>query len=267
MTKSSRVLIALTTLGVAACAPLQPPDRPVDPIGPGGELNATPLREAPTAELERLRADGLTLRGDRVEFEGELAFPPKIKGATALPTAKLQVVPDARATRVEARQSARATALANPRVRAALGDRFALLRSGWIDTDKGDDKTPTAPAERYQLTFYNYARNEVVTVLTARGREVIDVQSAPVKVQPAESREEVDAAVEIVRRDERYGRQVQGLRGRGIQTPAPPDARAGAADNDRYLYVMFYREPRTPAVFEATVNMSAGKVVAARPLR
>ena len=272
MTTVPRVLIALTTSCIAACAPLQPPAEPPAAVGPGGELNPALLREAPDTALVALREQGLALRGERVEFDGELAFPPKIKGATAVPTAKLQVVPDARPARVEARQTARAAALANPRVRAAIGERFALLRSGWLDDplrddkrdDKRDDQAAPAPAERYQLTFYNYARNEVVTVLTARAREVIDVQSAPVKVQPAESREEVDAAVEIVRRDERYGRQVQGLRGRGIQTPAPD---ANRADNDRYLYLMFYREPRTPAVFEATVNMSAGKVVAARPLR
>lgn len=262
MTTPFRIHLWLTAaaLGAVACAPLQPPERPLDPVGPGGEFNPTPLREAPTAELERLRADGLTLRGERVEFDGELAFPPKIKGATAVPGARLTVVADPRPSRVDARQSARAVALAHPRVQAALGNRFALLKSGWLD----DDKNATTPTpERYQLTFYNYARNEVVTVLTARAREVVDVQSAPVQVQPAESREEVDAAVDIVRRDERYGRQVQGLRGRGIQTPAPATERG----RDRYLYLMFYREPRTPAVFEATVNMSTGQVIAARPLR
>jgi hypothetical protein len=155
----------------------------------------------------------------------------------------------------ESRQSMRTAAVSNPRVRAALGERYALLKSGWLDADKD----APADTERYQLTFYNYANNQVVTVVTSRQREVLDVQSAPARVQPAESREEVDAAVEIVRRDERYGRLVKDLRGRGIQTPGE--------GKDRYLYLLFYREPRTPALVEATVNMSTGKVVAARSLR
>jgi hypothetical protein len=245
-------------VAVAACAPLQPPDQPPtpDPIGPGGEPNPATVRDALPAELKLLREQGLALRGDRVELEGKRDFPPRLKGAPASPGVQPAVVPGPRPSIQESRRSMSVAALASPRVRAALGERFALLGSGWLDNDK--DAPPSAD-ERYQLTFYNYGRNEVVTVTTSPKSEILDVQSAPARVQPAESREEVDMAVDIVRRDERYGRLVSNLRGRGIVTPGP--------DADRYLYVLFYREPRTPAVVEATVNMSAGKVVAARLLR
>jgi hypothetical protein len=249
------ILMALAT---AACATLRPPDNPPasDPLGPGGEPNATPVRGALPRELQTLREQGLTLRGEHVVFDGELSFPPRLKGQPTVSTVHLEITPGPLPSMHESRQKNRAAALANSRVLAALGERFSLLGSGWLDPDKA--KGPNAVSDRYQLTFYNYTRDEVVTVITSRQREVIDLQSTPARVQPAESREEVDAAIEIVRRDVRDDHLTRELRGRGILTESP--------DNDRYLYLLFYRAPRTPAVFEATVNMSTGKVVSARPL-
>jgi hypothetical protein len=214
------------------------------------------MRDTLPAELVALRNEGLALRGERVVFDGEFDVPPKLKGVPAASDVGLSVVPGARLSKLESLQSMRAVALANPRVSAALGERYALLRSGWLDDDKD---SVAGSGERYQLSFYSYTRNEVVTVVTGPGREVVDVQSQAARAQPAESREEVDAAIEIVRRDERYGPMVKELRGRGILTPKPGP--------DRHLYLMFYRAARTPALFEATVNMSTGKVADARPLR
>lgn len=245
--------IVLCAAVVTACAPMQGPD---PSPGPGGELNAVALRDTLPAELVALRDEGLTLRGERVVFDGEFDFPPKLKGVPATSSVRLEIVPGLRQSRVASLQSMRTMALADPRVRAALGERYALLRSGWLDDDK---EAVAISADRYQLTYYSYARNEVVTVVTERGREVTEVRSQVAQAQPAESREEVDAAIDIVQRDERFGPMVKGLRGRGILTPSP--------GRDRSLYLMFYREPRTPALFEATVNMSTGKVVDARPLR
>ena len=238
---------------IAACAQIREPEQLV---GPGGEPNALALREALPAELVALRDAGLALRGERVEFDGEFAFPPRLKGVPVTSGVRPAIVPGTRPSRAESRQAMRLVALSSPRVRSVLGDRFALLRSGWLDDDK---EASVTSADRYQLIFYNYASNEVVTVITSPAREVIDVKSAAAEVQPAESREEVDAAIAILRRDERYAHSIKDLRGRGILTPGP--------GRDRYLYLLFYREPRTPALFEATVNMSSGKVVDARPLR
>lgn len=249
--KSNSIVLCAALAG--ACAQVQGPDQPP---GPGGELNAAPVRDALPAELVALRDEGLALRGERVVFDGEFDFPPKLKGVPVTSSVRLEIVPGARESRAQSLQSMRTLALADPRVRSALGDRSALLRSGWLDDDKDAAAAPSA--DRYQLTYYSYGRNEVVTVVTARGG-VIEVRSQAVAAQPAESREEVDAAVEIVRRDERYGPIVKDLRGRGILTPRP--------GRDRYLYLMFYRAPRTPALFEATVNMSTGKVEDARSLR
>jgi hypothetical protein len=247
--------IVLCAALASACAQVKGPDPEPSP-GPGGELNAVSVRDTLPAELVALRDEGLALRGERVVFDGEFDVPPKLKGVPATSDLRLDIVPGARLSRAESLQSMRSMALANPRVSAALGERYALLRSGWLDDEKD---AVAGSGERYQLTFYSYARNEVVTVVTGRGREVIEVQSQAAQAQPAESREEVDAAVEIVRRDERFGPMVKDLRGRGILTPGP--------GRDRSLYLMFYRAARTPALFEATVNMSTGKVVDARPLR
>jgi hypothetical protein len=244
----------LWLLAATACTPLQPTP---EPAKPGEEPSATPVRDTLPAELKLLQEQGLEIRGDRVTFEDELHFPPKLKGQPPSSSVQLAVTPGPHPSVQEARQRMRAMAVAHPRVKAALGERFSLLRSGWLDGDK--DAQLSAATDRYQMVFYNYTQNTVVTVIALRQHEVIDVQSKAARVQPAESREEVDAAIEIVRSDPQYGRLIKDLRGRGIQTESP--------DKDRYLYLLFYREPRTPAVFEATVNMSAGKVVAARPLR
>jgi hypothetical protein len=255
----ARRLALCAALLAAGCAQLPPPEPRPEP-DPGGEPAVVPLRDPLPPDLATLREQGLQLRGPRVEFVGELDLPPRLKDMPATAGPVPTIVPSGRPSVREARQAQRALAVASPRVRSALGERYSLLASGWAEPQK--DAAPDAPRDRYQLTFYNYARNEVVTVTTAQ-RDVVDVQAAPARVQPPESREEVDAAVAIVRRDERYARLVGNLRGRGIQTPSPK----GERDPDRYLYLIFYREPRTPAVFEATVNMSAGRVESAQPLR
>jgi hypothetical protein len=173
------------------------------------------------------------------------------------PRERLQIVQGSRPSREESRRWMRRETLESPRVRQALGPRFALLDSGWMDDEKDDS---TAPRDRYQLVFYNYARNEVVTVVTTGNREPVSLESSTPDVQPAESREEVDAAVEIVRRDPRYANQVANLHGRGILTPAP--------GRERHLYLLFYDGPRaTPARFQATVNMSSGRIVEAKALK
>ena len=254
LNNARRISAVLCLLSLAACDSLR---RPPEPPMPGQDAAATPIRDGLPAELKLLEVQGLAVRGERVTFEGELNFPPKLRGQPTDSIVSLEVAAGRNAPLRETRLSLRAAALANPRVTAAIGERFSLLRSGWLETGKEADAT--AAADRYQLVFYNYAKNEVATVTTNRQGEVVDVQSSQALVQPAESREEVDAAVDIVQRDDRYAGAVKGLLGRGIQTPGP--------GRDRYLFLMFYREPRTPALFEATVNMSSGKVVAARSLR
>jgi hypothetical protein len=248
-----RVALAVLCLLVAACAPLKPSG--------GGPQDAEPTTlDGPLPpELRALQEQGLALGGERVVFEGVLDFPPRLAGRPVDSPVRLAVQAGPQPAMLEARQSMRALALADPRVRTALGERFSLLRSGWLDDDDDKKAEPLAATRRYQLLFYNYARNETVTVVASPRGEVQDVQARPARVQPAESREEVDAAVAIVRRDERFGKLVGDLRGRGILTESP--------GNDRHLYLLFYREPGTPAVAEATVNMSTGQVVSARALR
>lgn len=245
----STPLIALLAGG---CTSFQTPS-----LERGSELSAMPLREPLSPDLAALRDQGLEFRGAHVEFVGELDLPPSLKDVPATSSTHLRILPSGRPPiRVE-RETQRAVALASPSVALTLGNRFALLRSGWVETAKDAPQS-----NRYQLTFYNYSKNELVTVTTER-REVVEVKISTVTVQPSESGEEVDLAIGIVRQDDRHGRHVEHLLGRGIQTPSPK----GEDDPDRYLFLMFFREARTAAVFAATVNMSAGHVESAHQVR
>lgn len=230
-----------------------------DLAGPApSDRNAIPLKGELPLDLKDLKERGLAIRGDRVIFEDERSFPPKLKGQPMESSIRLDVTPGHHLNIQETRKTMRATAVANPKVQAAIGKRHSLMSSGWLDNEKGKDNEDSS-VDRYQMVFYNYAKNHVVTVIASVKGEVQDVRSRPVTVQPAESREEVEAATNIVRADKRYANVTKDLLVRGIQTE-------GRGLN-RYLHLWFYREYRTPAVFESIVNMSAGKVVSARPLR
>lgn len=220
------------------------------------EQNATPLKGDLPADLKVLKESGLVIQGDRVIFEDQRSFPPKLKGQWAESGIKPEITPGRRLNIQETRKTMRASAVENPKVIAVIGKRFSLLTSGWLDNEK--DKEDSS-SDRYQLVFYNYANNHVVTVITSDKGEIQDIHSRPVTVQPAESREEVEAAANILRANARYASATKDLLVRGIQTE-------GRGQN-RYLHLWFYRENRTPAAFEAVVDISAGKVVSARSLR
>jgi len=264
---ASCCVILAWLLGVTACAPVQPaPPSPTSQLPTresatsetanlGGEPDEVSAEGELPSELKSLQEEGLQLRGDHVTFENEYDFPPTLKGQPITTTVELAVTPGPHPPMRETRESMRAMAIAHPRVKGELGERFSLLRSGWIEV--GKDAPRSISTDRYEMVFYNYAENVVVTVTASSQQEVLDVQSEVPSEQPAESREEVDAAIEVVRSHGQYGDAVKGLLGRGILAENP--------GKDRYLYLLFYREPRTPALFEATVNMSTGTIVAARP--
>jgi hypothetical protein len=223
------------------------------------EPGASVLRGDIPSELRTLADQGLKLQGPRVVFDGKFNFPPKLKGFAQESSLQLDIKRSPRPAVSEAREKLRAATTSNPRVKELLGERFALLGSGWLEPEKGQEDRQDLSAERYQLVFYNYSRNQIVTAVTNASGELIDAQSSTPKVQPPESHEEVEAAAEIVRAHPRHGRAVKGLRARGIQTE-------GSGQN-RFLYVTFYPENSKRATYEATVDMTAGKVVTARPVR
>jgi len=223
----------------------------------GRERTASPLRGPMPPELQQVIDNGLPLTGPHVEFEGDLAIPPTLRGVPTTSTVTLQTTPGPHPPVEQTRQMMRAAAVDQPRVKAALGSRFALLAGGWLEPEKGRESAPAD--DRYQMVFYNYSDNRVVTVISSPRGEVIDVQSRSPKVQPPESAEEIEAAAAIVRRDDRYAAATRTLRVRGIQTEGRGDHRT--------LYLTFYEPNRRRAVYEATVDMTAGTVLSARALQ
>lgn len=213
-------------------------------------------RGALLEHLQQFKERGLPAVGEHVEFENLQAFPPQLKGLSVDPAFRLDIKPGTHPSMREARSQMRELALADARVRGSLGKRFALLASGWLDVDKaqGDDAT----GDRYRLVFYNYVRNVAVNVVVEKGR-VAQVSLGRRGYQPAESREEVEAAAELVRKDDRYRALTEALVARGIETPSK--------DGHRRLYVTFHKEKRTGALVEAVVDMTAGRLVTARGLR
>jgi hypothetical protein len=220
------------------------------------EPDASPLRGTVPPDLRELAARGLAVEGERVQFDGDLTIPPTLKGFPAVSTVRPEIVPGQRPPAEEARQRMRAMAVENPRIKEALGRRFALLSSGWLDVEKGKEETA---ADRYQMVFYSYDKNQVVTAIASSRGEVLDMRASTPKVQPPESREEVEAAAAIVQGDERHAARTKELQVRGIQTEGQGDHRT--------LYLTFYERNRRRAVYEATVDMTVGKVVRARAIQ
>jgi hypothetical protein len=225
------------------------------PVESKEETGPAPLGDSLPPELKALRDSGLEFAGDHVVFDDAFSVPPKLKGRPTTSTVKLEYTAGTRPAPLESRRDMSAAAMADPKVTAALGGRHAMLKSGWLDPDKEADSA--GAEERYQSAYINYAKNEVVTVLQSARGEVLKVVSEAATVQPAESREEVDSAIALVRADPRYAKAVRGLPGRGILTEG--------GNGHRWLFLLFYRKSQPKAVFEATVDMTAGTVVSARP--
>lgn len=206
--------------------------------------------------LQQFKVRGLPPVGVRVEFEKLDALPPKLKGLAVDPAFRLDIKPGTHPSVREARVRMRELALAEARVRDSLGSRFALLASGWLDPDK--DQGADATSDRYRLVFYNYERNVAVNVVVEKAK-VVDVAAGRKGYQPAESHEEVEAAADLVKKDDRYRAMVEGLLARGIERPSK--------DGNRHLYVTFHKQKRTPALVEAVVDMTSGRLVTARRLQ
>jgi hypothetical protein len=223
------------------------------------EREASVLREDIPPELRALQERGIKLEGPRVQFDGKFNFPPKLKGFSTESSYLLDIKSGRYPPVADTRKKFRDVAVSNPRLKELLGERFALLSSGWLELAKDQEERADTASERYELVFYNYVRNQVVIAVATSAGEIVDADSRTVKEQPTESREEVDVAASIVRANERHGAATKGLVARGIQTEGEGDHRA--------LYLTFYKENSKRAVFEATVDMTAGKVVSARPLR
>lgn len=203
--------------------------------------------------LAALKAKGPPPLGPVLDFE-EDSFPPVPKGVGPTTTEKPDIRPSGGVPLAERVTKARGLALQDTGVTSALGPRYVALAGGLSDPDKDHPTDERAIA----LNFYSYSGDRAYRVLV-RGGVVASIEPRPVGYQPPETRSEVAAAAEIVKRDERYRGTLRSLSPRGLQAPSP--------DGHRRLYLQFYEGDKRPARFGAMVDMTLGRIVTAGPIR
>ena len=191
------------------------------------------------------------------EFTGPReGWPPQPRGrtnVTSVPSTRI-----AGALTAELEGEIRASALHDARVRAALGERF-----GYVDTSESEPpKTAQGRAAQLatRVTFYSYTNNVAVEV-DMRGRAVEAVRPRA-NYQPPEGAEEIKAAVDLARGNPRLARTVRDLTANAIVTfPAAGQPGHG----HRVLYVAFSATGEEITRYYATVDLTAGKILASGP--
>jgi hypothetical protein len=220
-----------------------------------------PTQDILLDELKRVKEEGLVPKGYSIRFEND-TFPPKPKGpydfeVQLFSSFEVGPLPPMRETRLKMG----GIAIADKKIKELLGERYALLKSGWIDLDK--EITENFDQRIYRLTFIQYPDNKIVNVYLSSSFEITDIKQEPITVQPSESREEVDLAIDIIRSNPEYKGLISNTIGRGIV--------ADSGSTSRYIYLLFYRDEisraRSPAILEVTVDMTVGKIVSMKKLR
>lgn len=205
--------------------------------------------------LKAYERGGFPTIDDPVQFSDPHAFPPQLKGLAVDKDAKVEFRALGGADIEKRMVAATSLAFSDPRVKAVAGQRNAALGGGTIDPGKGALK---ANEGNIAVDFYNYDQNRAYRAILLDDR-VVSVQPWPKGHQPKETRAEVQAAADIVAKNPAHARAVAGLTARGLRAPSER--------GDRLLYLLFYKGKERPALYEATVNMSKGRVVRAKPLR
>lgn len=156
-----------------------------------------------------------------------------------------------------------AAALADPRVQAALGDRFRLIETDTVGPKSSIAGCCPAPSRPSRLLFYSYSTNTSVEVLLREDR-VIAVTPQP-GYQPSETEEEVAEAVSLAKQDRRLAGKVDGLDGHGLLTqPARGWLWDDAGQGHRVIWVTFSKGREGRPLYGALVDLSARKVLSAR---
>ncbi|GJL69490.1 MAG: hypothetical protein NPIRA06_21250 [Nitrospirales bacterium] len=173
----------------------------------------------------------------------------------------------------------RATAERDPDVKTQLGDRFAFINteevpaSRCLVTLKARDPATSRTTERpaasealeYRLTYYSYTNNVAVHVCL-NDQQISSIQPDPRKgYQPEEGDEEITAAIELARADQRIAQEVQTLHGHAILT-SPEEYRYfwvsdEAGFGDRVFWVTFSEMPESLALYFARVDLTAQTVL------
>jgi hypothetical protein len=191
----------------------------------------------------------------RLEFTGPAeGYPPEVRGATDVRVLPFYEFPgaltDALATR------ARTVALADPRVKSALGERFAYVS---VDEIEPQLKRARKPEERWPLrmVFFSHSANAPVEVRLEPGGERVAAVRRGTR-WPHEGREEVEQAVKLARGDTRLRSEVEGLLGEALVIEP---AKGMAGYGHRVLHVTFRREEEDGPRHIAIVDLTEQKVV------
>lgn len=173
----------------------------------------------------------------------------------------------------------RATAEQDPAVKTQLGDRFAFINTEEVPADQclvtvqADDQATSRATERpaasealaYRLTYYSYTNNVAVHVCMENNR-MSSVQRNPGEgYQPEEGEEEITAAIDLARADQRIAGEVQKLHGHAILT-SPEEYRYfwvsdEAGFGDRVFWVTFSEMPESLALYFARVDLTSQTVL------
>lgn len=204
--------------------------------------------------LKAYERSGFPAIDDPVQFSDPHAFPPQLKGLAVDKDAKVEFRTES--ADIEKRMALTTSlAFSDERVKAVAGQRYAALGGGTIDAEKGARRAEDGDIA---VDFYNYDTNRAYRAILLDDR-VVSVRPWRKGYQPKETRAEVQAAAGIVAKDPAHAHAVVGLIARGLRAPSDR--------GDRLLYLLFYKGKERPALYEATVNMSKGRVVWAKPLR
>ncbi|GKS57057.1 hypothetical protein YTPLAS18_05840 [Nitrospira sp.] len=156
-----------------------------------------------------------------------------------------------------------ARAVANDRVKLALGDRYQFIGSERVEAGKRVRHGCCAAAEQvHRLTFYSYS-NRTAVVALMKGEHVAEVTSRP-GYQPPETQQEAEEAIALVRQDTRLAGKLDGLDGHVILT----EPGEGLIWNDpgyghRVLWVTFSKGLEGRPLYWALVDLDERAVLKA----
>lgn len=155
-------------------------------------------------------------------------------------------------------------ALADTRVKAALGERFRLFQVDAVESGKTfGHGCCDHRSEAHRLIFYSYSNKTTVDVLM-KGAQIVSVAARP-GYQPPEAQDEAEEAIALVRADSRLAGKLEGLDGHVILT----EPGEGLIWNDpgyghRTLWVTFSKGLEGRPLYWALVDMDERTVLKAK---
>ncbi len=214
----------------------------------------------PETSVKKVALPAVVPTVHRLQFDdlgdGSLSKPRGAAPAGAVSSTKLDV-PTAQAALTTA-------ALADSRVKVALGERFRLIEVQSVESGKAlGHGCCDHPEQARRLVFYSYSNKTTVDVLM-KGAQIVSVAARP-GYQPPETQDEAEEAIALVRADSRLAGKLEGLDGHGILT----EPGEGLIWNDpgyghRTLWVTFSRGLEGRPLYWALVDMDERTVLKAK---